>query len=89
MNHLIVNSNMLSGVIPNVSSPYLLNLVASDNSIVGEVPDLAESSMLERLILSSNSISGSLAKSLSMLTNLRALILHNNRFDTAPVDGCD
>ena len=70
---LHLNSNQLSGQIPDLSSlTQLTNLLLSNNQLSGQIPDLSSLTQLTNLLLSNNQLSGQIPdlSTLTQLTNL-------------------
>ena len=78
LQELWLNSNRLTGSIPNLSSLTALEVLhLSGNELSGEIPDLSGLTNLRSLQLSRNELSGEIPD-LSGLTNLRSLQLSRN-----------
>lgn len=71
-------NNQLSGSIPTLNTPVLIDITANNNQLSGSIPNFSMSS-LQYIILSNNQLSGSIPA--FSLPNLLALDLYNNNLD--------
>ncbi|KAJ8564921.1 hypothetical protein K7X08_001381 [Anisodus acutangulus] len=74
------NLNNLSGKIPDIHLPNLVQLLLANNQLEGEIPRyITNASKLELLELSDNLLTGTIPNNLGNLRELRALFLHHNQ----------
>lgn len=88
---LILSKNSLNGqIFPRVANlPRLKHLQLDGNRFSGKIPDLSNSSGLERVDISQNSISGKLPGWIGNMTYLEALVMPNNLLEgSIPTEFC-